>query len=31
MARTKTTSKNTKESVEKEIIEEKSVGLLDDL
>lgn len=30
MARTKTTSKNTKESVEKEIIEEKSVGLLDE-
>lgn len=30
MARTKTTSKNTKESVEKEIIEEESVGLLDE-
>lgn len=30
MARTKTTSKNTKESVEKEIIEEESIGLLDE-
>lgn len=30
MARTKTASKNIKESVEKEIIEEKSVGLLDE-
>ena len=30
MARTKTASKNIKESVEKEIIEEESVGLLDE-